>query len=59
MVSQVSGRFPVAEGRGQLQGQAPTVARVNGNRGLISFDFLVRGKTGEVEGEKKTNAHHV
>ena len=39
MVSQVSGRFPVAEGRGHLQGQSATIERSNGKRGLITFDF--------------------
>ena len=60
MVSQVSGRFPVAEGRRHLQGQSATIERSNGKRGLIAFDYSsVRGRAAEVEGEKKTNAHHV
>jgi hypothetical protein len=59
MVSQVSGRFPVAEDRGDLQGQSATIERSNGKRGLITFNFSGPWEGREVEGEKKTNAHHV
>ncbi len=40
MVSQVSGRFPVAEDRRHLQGQSATIERSNGKRGLIAFNFI-------------------
>src|SRR5271156_3756612 len=40
MVSQVSGRFPVAEDRGHLQGQSATIERSNGKRGLITLNFV-------------------
>ena len=60
MVSQVSGRFPVAEDRGHLQRQSATIERVKREEGADHFEFhSVRGRAGEVEGEKKTNAHHV
>ncbi len=59
MVSQVSGRFPVAEDRGHLQGQSATVEGSNGKRGLITLKFYPVGGRPEVESEKKTNAHHV
>ena len=38
MVPQVSGDFPVAEGRRHLQGQNGDLKRSNGTRGLITFD---------------------
>jgi hypothetical protein len=59
MVLQVSGRFPVAEDRRHLQGQSATIERSNGKRGLITFNFSGPWEGREVEGEKKTNAHHV
>src|SRR5271169_6453026 len=40
MVRQVSGRFPVAEDRGHLQGQSAAIERSHGKRGLIAFDFI-------------------
>ena len=60
MVSQVSGRFPVADDLGHLQGQSPAIERSNGKRGLIAFD-CIRAASGprKVESEKKTDAHHV
>jgi hypothetical protein len=43
-----------------LLGQSAAIERSNGKRGLIAFDSMsVCGKAGVVEGEKKTNAHHV
>jgi len=59
MLPQVSGRFPVAEDRGNLQGQSATIERSNGKRGLIAFNFPSPWEGLEVESEKKTNAHHV
>ena len=49
--------FRVAESAA-LQGKA-TIKRSNGKRGLIAFDFIGPWEGSEVEGEKKTNAHHV
>ena len=37
MVSQVSGKFPVADDREHLQGQSGPIGRSNGKRGLIVF----------------------
>src|SRR5271166_2442888 len=54
MVSQVSGRFPVAEDRGHLQGQSATIERSNGKRGLISFDFIRSvGRPGKLRVRRK------
>ena len=59
MVSQVSGRFPVADDRRHLQGQSGD-RKVKREEGADRFQFhSARGRAGEVEGEKKTNAHHV
>jgi hypothetical protein len=55
----VSGIFPVAEVAG-FAGAKRHDQRSNGKRGLIAFKFVRSvGRPGEVEGEKKTNAHHV
>jgi hypothetical protein len=49
-------------GRGRsraIAGAGATIGRSNGKRGLISFGFVGPWEDREVEGEKKTNAHHV
>ena len=59
MVSQVSGRFPVAEDRRHLQGQSATI-KVKREEGADHLRLhSVRKRAAEVEGEKRTNAHHV
>jgi hypothetical protein len=59
MVSQVSGRVPVAEDRRHLQGQVHD-RKVKREEGAYRLRFhSVGGKAGKVEVEKKTNAHHV
>jgi hypothetical protein len=44
--------------RRRCRGKA-TIKRSNGKRGLIAFDFIGPWEGSEVEGEKKTDAHHV
>ena len=59
MVSQVSGRFPVAEIAGICRGKRHD-RKVKREEGADQLQFhSVSGKAGEVEVEKKTNAHHV
>ena len=58
MVAQVSGSSGCGD-RGHLRGQSATIERSNGKRGLITFNFSGPWEGREVEGEKKTNAHHV
>src|SRR5271156_3890319 len=54
MVSQVSGRFPVAEDRGHLQGQSATIERSNGKRGLITLNFVrFVGRAGKSKARRK------
>ena len=58
MVSQVSGSSRSRRIAGICRGKA-TIERSNGKRGLIAFNFSGLREGREVEGEKKTNAHHV
>jgi hypothetical protein len=49
-------------GRGRsraIAGASATIEGSNGKRGLINFVFMGPREGPEVEGEKKTNAHHV
>jgi hypothetical protein len=60
MVSQVSGRFPVAEDRGRLLGAKHDDRKVKREEGADPLRLQsVRERAAGVEGEKKTNAHHV
>ncbi len=59
MLALLSGRFPVAQDRGDLQGQTATI-QVKREEGADHHRLSsVRNRAAEVEGEKRTNTRHV
>jgi hypothetical protein len=60
MVSQVSGRFPIAERSAAFAGASATIRKSNGTRGLTAFGaFGPEKRAAEIEGEKRTDAQYV